>query len=92
MYYLDANSYYAGKIVQYVVDNFPDRNTFRYGLSYDHANGWRDNQDIYEIDAIMEIVAEQLREILICEVYVSCEYLPLFGWQIVVELEDRKEK
>lgn len=86
MYYLDANSYYAGKIVQYVIDNFPDRNTFRYGLSYDHANGWRDNQDIYEIDVIMEIVIEQLKKVIKdYKVEVSCHCLS-YGWEIIVEL------
>lgn len=91
MYYYDTNSYYAGKVVQYVLDNLSKEGKFYYSFPYDHKNGWRDGQDIYEIDAIMGIVAEQLREILICEVYVSCEYLPLFGWRIVVEVGDRDE-
>lgn len=91
MYYCDINSFYAGKIVQYVLDNLSKEGKFYYSFPYDHKNGWRDGQDIYEIDAIMEIVAKQLQDILIREVYISCEHLPLFGWRIVVEVGDRDE-
>ena len=36
MYCCDTNSYYAGKIIQYVWDNLSKKDTLSYGLSYDH--------------------------------------------------------
>jgi hypothetical protein len=90
MYYCDINSYYAGKIVQYIQDNCSKKETFCYGLPYDHKNGWRDDQDIYEIDVIMEIVADRILSISGRKPYISCQYLP-YGWQIVVEAGNRDE-
>lgn len=89
MYCCDTNSYYAGKIIQYVRDNLSKKDTLSYGLSYDHENGWREDQDVYEIDAIMEIVAEKLQGFLGREVQVGCKYRP-FGWQIIVEIGEVK--
>lgn len=87
MYYCDINSYCAGQIVQCIMNNLSKKTKFCYDLSYDHKNGWREDQDVYELDAIMEIVAEKLHGYLTREVHISCEYLP-FGWQIVVEVGD----
>lgn len=87
MYCCDINSYYAGQIVQCIINNLSNKNKFCFGLSYDHKNGWRKGQDVYELDAIMEIVAERLHDYLEQEVHISCEYLPS-GWQIVVEVGD----
>ncbi len=89
MYCCDTNSYYAGKIIQYVKDNLSKKSRFCYGLYYDHKNGWTDNQDIYELEAILEIVTEKLDGFLGREVSVSCKYLP-YGWQIVVEIGEVK--
>lgn len=90
MYCCDVNSYYAGKIEQYVADNLGKGDKIRYGLHYDHKNGWADNQDVYDLEAILEIVTTRLNHFLGREVCVSCKYVP-FGWQIIVELEDRNE-
>ena len=89
MYCCDTNSYYAGKIIQYVKDNLSKKSRFCYGLYYYHKNGWTDNQDVYELEAILEIVTEKLDGFLGREVSVSCKYLP-YGWQIVVEIGEVK--
>ena len=39
MYYCDTNSYYAGKIVQYVLDNLSKEDKFYYSFPYDHKMG-----------------------------------------------------
>jgi hypothetical protein len=35
MYYYDTNSYYAGKVVQYVLDNLSKEGKFYYSFPYD---------------------------------------------------------
>lgn len=56
MYYCDINSFYAGKIVQYVLDNLSKEGKFYYSFPYDHKNGWEDGQDIYEIDELVCLI------------------------------------